>query len=448
MARSVIAAVLLCGCFHAPAYSPQRSVATWREMQANTPEPGSPTQGQGASDALTAAQAYEFALRHNPELAIAEAEAEVAAAEVGAAKQIENPQLRLTNFGVDDAVRGTPGLNMALRAPIPRPGTVRARVQGARLAAEGAQGQTEAARRLLRADIDRLYARLAMLHADLEEVTRAATLGDERQQQIRDRVERAVSTRVDLALVGLARAEAADEAGRLRDELATTEAELARVIGPGAPRKYQVDPAVLRVADVELDHDALTERALRSRPELRATQARVGAASAAVYLERSKAWPWLSWAQVGYGIGSVANTSANMTATQVPVSFGLALDLPIFSWNRGEIRVARAVQRQRELEERAGVANVASEVDEALARVERATARITEIETDLLPAVDEAVREAEAALAAGALDPVTASEVAARQVAARRLHLAALYERREAIISLEAAVGGSLAPRR
>ena len=437
MARSVIAALLLCGCFHAPGYSPQRSLATWREMQAATPA-GSVTRAgaSAADDALTADQAYALALRNNPELAVTEAEAEVVAAEIGAAKQIENPQLRLTNFGLDDAVRGAPGLNMGLRAPIPRPGTVRARVAGARMAAEGAQGQTEAARRLLRAEIDRRYARLAMLYADLDEVTHAATLGDQRQQQIRERVERAVGTRMDLALAELTRAEAIDDASRLRDELATTESELARLIGPGAPRNYRVDPATLRVTDVELDPEALTEQALRSRPELRATQTRVGEAAAAVYLERSKAWPWLSWAQVGYAIGSNAAT--------IPVSFGLALDLPIFSWNRGEIRAARARQRQRELEERAGVASVAAEVGEALARVERATARIAEIEATLLPRVDEAVREAEAALAAGALDPMAAGEVAARRVKARRLHLAALYERRDAMISLEAAVGGRL----
>jgi len=208
------------------------------------------------------------------------------------------------------------------------------------------------------------------------------------------------------------------------------------LLGPGAPRNYRVDPAALRVTDVELGPEALTEQALRSRPELRATQTRVGEAAAAVYLERSKAWPWLSWAQVGYAIGSNAPT--------IPVSFGLALDLPIFSWNRGEIRAARARQRQRELEERVGVASVAAEVGEALARVERATARIAEIEATLLPTVDEAVRQAEAALAAGALDPVAAGEVAARRVTARRLHLAALYERRDAMISLEAAVGGRL----
>lgn len=441
MARAVI--VLAClaggGCFHAPAYSPQRSLATWREMQAARPASGPSTPADKAAprDAgLTAAQAYALALAHNPELAVAEAQAEVAAAEVDAARQIDNPELRLTNFRVDDAVQARPGLNLGLRAPIPRPGTVRARVHSARLAADGAQGETEAARRQLRARIDRLFARLALLHADLEEVARVATLHAERQRQIRERVDRAVATRVDLALAELAQAEAADETGRLRDELARTEAELDRVVGPGPARSYRVDPAELRIVDRELDRDALTEMALRGRPELHRVQSAVGQAQAAEYLARSEAWPWLKWAQVSYYIGPNATPSA--------WGFGLALDLPVFSWNRGEIRAAKALVRQRELEERAGVAAVAGEVEQALARVDRATARVQEIERGLLPRVDEAAREAEAALAAGALDPLAASEIEARRVAARRLHLAALFERRDAIIALEAAIGAPL----
>ena len=377
-----------------------------------------------------------MALRHNPALAVTEAEAEVVAAEVGAAKQIDNPTLRVTNFGVDDAVRGTPGINLGLRAPVPRPGTVRARVQGARMAAEAAQGETEAARRLLRMEIDVRYARLALLRADLEEVRRAAELGEAREQQVRARVEQGVGTRVELALAAMARAEAVDEAARIREEEAQTQAELARLIGPGAPREYRTGRGELEAVAVTLDGAALTERALRARPELRASQTRVAAAAAAVYLARSEAWPWLSWAQVNYNIGANASSSA--------LGFGLALDLPVFSWNRGEIRVARALQRQRELEERASVAEVASEVEEALARVERASARVREIEGGLLRTVEEAGREAQAALAAGALDPLKASEVAERGVKARRLHLGALFERRAAIIALEAAVGAAV----
>ena len=120
MAHPLIPAALvalLTGCFHAPAYSPQRSVATWNDMQA-APPAGTPSAGPAAAkdelaDALTADQAYALALANNPELAVAEAEAEVAAAGVGVAKQVENPTLRFTNFRVDDTAgephRDAPG---------------------------------------------------------------------------------------------------------------------------------------------------------------------------------------------------------------------------------------------------------------------------------------------------------------------------------------------------
>lgn len=442
MARAVVAtlALLLAGCFHAPAYSPQRSVATWREMQASRPaaaaEGGRADKASAPADGLTAQQAYALALANNPELAVAEAEAEVAEAEIAAARQIENPELRLTNFRVDDAIAARPGMNLGLRAPIPRPGSVRAKVQGARLAADAAAGERDDARRQLRATIFRLYARIALLRADIEEVTKAAALRAERSKQIAARVDRAVATRVELSLAELSHAETEDEAARLRDELGRTEAELQRAIGPGAPRSFIVDAADLRGTDVALDDDALIDQALRARPELRTGQTRVGEARAAHYLARSEAWPWFKWAQVSYYVGPGSTAQA--------FGFGIALDVPLFSLNRGEIRAAQALVRQRELEERAGVAMVAGEVSEARARVERASARVQDIEERLLPRVEAAAREAEAALAAGALDSLAAGEVEARRVEARRMLLAAQFERRDAIIALEAAVGAPL----
>lgn len=438
---AALVALLLTGCFHAPAYSPQRSVATWNDMQA-APPAGTPSAAGPAAakdelaDALTADQAYALALANNPELAVAEAEAEVAAAGVGVAKQVENPTLRFTNFRVDDTAGSKTNFNLGLRAPIPRPGSVHARVKQARLAADSVASETEAARRLLRAQIDRRYARLALLRADLDELGRAATLGDTRRGQLKDRLDRQAATQVDVALADLDHAETLEEASRLRDELARTEAELTRLLGPGPPRKFRVDPDALGARAVPLDMPGLTEQALRARPELRGAQSRVSEAEAAVYLARGQAYPWLSWAQVNYYFGA--------TSTPAAFGFGLALDVPLFSWNRGEIKAARALVRQRQAEERASVATVAGEVGEALARVERANTRVQEIETTLLPRVDAAARAAEAALAAGALDPLQASEIEARRVAARRLHLAALHARRDALIDLELAIGGPL----
>lgn len=445
MARALIlaAALVLPGCFHARPYSSQRTVATWREMQA-PPSTGHATTSPGAEapapgEALDAEQAYAVALANSPDLAVLEARAEVAAAEVKAARQLDNPQLRLTNFNIDEAIADRPGLNVGLRVPIPRPGTVRARAQGAQAGAEAEASAAEDARRQLRAGIYRRFARLAMLTADLDHVTRAAELQAARRDQVGARVEQAVATRLDAALAGVAHAEARDEVARIRAEIDRIHGELELLLGTGGPHQFRVDPGELQVRDVALDRGALTEQAMAARPELRAVQSRVGEAEAEAYVARSKAWPWFDWAQVQYRAGP--------TSTPASFGFGVALTLPIFSWNRGEIRAARALVRQRTLEERAQIAAVAREVDEAVARVERTAARVRELERDLLPQVEAAAREAEAALAAGSLDAVKAQEIAARMLAARRIHGAALLAHREAVIDLEAAVGAPLGRR-
>lgn len=435
-----VAAMSIAACASAPAVSPERAIATWREMQVGHPRGALPESAAAAlagGDALTVEQAYALALANNPELAVVEARAEVATAEIGAARQLQNPSVRVSNVGVDDAAPGRIGFNMGLRAPIPRPGSVRARADAARHAAAGAHGEAEAARRQLRARVYRLFARLAWLTADLEEVSRAVSLCEERQRQLQARVARAVATEVALAMAEVARAEAADEVRKLRAELARVEAELARVVGPGPAFSVRVDQAQLDIDALVLDPAALTEQALRSRPELRAVQTKVGQARSAITLARVEAAPWISWAQVNYFFGPGPAT---------PSSFGVgfAVDVPLLSLNRGKIKTAKAIMRQRQVEERAEVAAIAGEVDEAIARAQRADARVQEIEHDLLPQVDAAARQADAALVAGTLDVVEVLDIEARRVAARRLHLAARFERRDALIELEAAVGAPL----
>lgn len=444
MARALIvagAALLLAGCFHARSYSSDRAVATWRAMQTrksavatSAERPGDPP--PGTTDSLSAEQTYALALGNNPDLAVLAARAEVAAAEVAAAKQLDNPQLRLTNFSMEDAIAGAPGVNVGMRVPIPRPGTIRARVQGAERAADAQQSLTDDARRQLRARIYKLFARMAKLNLELEHVHQAAALRASRRDQVSARVQQSVATRLDAALAEVAHAEAVDETARLRDELAAVQAELEQLAGAATPLRFHVDPGELQLRDRALDLDALTEQAIAARPELRTAQDGVGRAEADVYLARSKAWPWFDWAQLQYRAGP-GSTAASF-------GFGVALTLPIFSLNRGEVRAKKAVLRQRELEERARIAAIAREVGGALTRVEQTARRVRELEQGLLPQLDVAAQEADAALAAGSLDLVAANEIAVRVVSARRLHTAALLAHREALIDLEAAIGGPL----
>lgn len=445
IARLLALACLAPACFKAPAVSGQRSLATWHDMR-QAPPPSGPASKSSApkpGDALSADQAYALALARNPDLAVAEAEADVAEAEIAAARQLDNPQLRVTNFQIDEASR-RPGFNLGLRAPIPRPGSLHARVQAAKSTATGAQARADAARRQLRSRIDRLYARLALLTADLDELTRAGELAGQRLDQLRARVERAVATRIDLSLAVVDHAELIDEASRVRGEKARTEAELTAVVAPGATLRYQVAAADLAAADVPRDRDALIDRAVASRPEPRGRQSATDAAEAEVYLARNEVWPWLSWAQINYSINpTTAGTGTSSVAYANAFGFAVALDLPLLSWNRGKIKAARARARQASMEERAAVAAVAAEVEAALARVEAADRRLRDLEQNLLPQVEDAARAADEALAAGGLALEAVLEIHERRIAARRLHLAALYERRDAVLELEAAVGAA-----
>lgn len=443
MARALtllVCASLCGGCYHAQNYSPATTQAKWRAIAADRgPGTQRPSPTPSGTSGLTAEQVYELAVENSAEIATNQADAAVAEAEIGAERQIDNPQLRFTGFNVDDVMASQTQMNIGLRVPIPRPGSVRARVAAARHTAVGERAVAEETKRWLRSDIYKLFAELAKLKAELAEAKKNTTLIGERRTQIAARAQMQVSTALDVALIEVSYSEAVHDEARIADELSAIEGELSRLAGLRGANNFAVESGDLSLIDVALDREALIELAMASRPELRTVAAEVAAADAEVHVAKGEAWPWFDWAQIQYRSSPDRDPAA--------FGFGVALTLPVFSWNRGAIKATKAAKRGRELEERARIVAVANEVDAALLRVENTAARVTQLETDLIPKVEAARREAEAALAGGALDPLDASEIDERAVEAERLRLDALLEHREAVIDLETAVGVPLTGR-
>ena len=162
---------------------------------------------------------------------------------------------------------------------------------------KGEASWTEDAKRQLHARIETLYARLAKHTADLEHAERATQLRALRRDEIAARAEQAVATRLDVAMAQVLQAEAMQDQAKIRDELASVEGELRRMIGAVEPVTFAVDSTALQVMDTELDRAVLTERAMASRPELRAAHSRIVEAQSEAYIARSEAWPWFDWAQ-------------------------------------------------------------------------------------------------------------------------------------------------------
>jgi cobalt-zinc-cadmium efflux system outer membrane protein len=440
MARALILLPIAAaaGCFHATPYSRTAAQEQWRaqrdEETARTAATATAAESP-AGTALTADEIYELALVHSPDVTVLSATTEAAIAEIQAAGQLENPQLRLTSFNIDDVLANQPALNIGLRMPIPRPGTIRARVAGAKHAAEGQRGLTEDAKRLLREQIELLFAQLTVLTADLEHAEQAAALHAERRKQLDLRVGLAVSTNVDVAMAAVEEAEARNDLAEIRDAIGLAEEQLARLAGIHGPVQLQLDPELL-LTTAPVERDVLIERALASRPSLRSAQALVVEAEAEAHIARAEAWPWFDWVQLQYRAGPGSPPTA--------FGLGVSITLPALSWNRGAIKASKAVVRQRKAEHDSQVVAIADEVDAAAATVERTRERVLALERELLPAIAVATSEARSALETGAIDALAANEVETKAVAAKRAHLAALLEHREAVVLLEALVGGQI----
>ncbi|MBV1860063.1 MAG: TolC family protein [Nannocystaceae bacterium] len=431
---------LLSGCYHAAPYSPAVAEAQWLSIGDTSfgaaPSPETDEESSTPVPVLTAEQTYTMAVAHSEAVVASAARAEVATAEVAASRQLENPQLRLTDLNVDEIRADETAMDIAVRVPIPRPGSIKTRVEGAKQLAQAQHSRTDDARRLLRAQVFKLHARLAMLAADRKYTEQATELRTARRDQVTARVESRVATNLDAALAEVSLAEAKRAQSAVDDDIAATNRALARLAGVSGPVRFSADPSQLSASGGALDHTALVARAIATRPELHAAHYRVNAALADVHLAKGEAWPWFEWAQVQY--------MAAPDATPSSLGFGVALTLPVFSWNRRKIRANKARVHQREAEQRAGIVAVATEVAAAVARVERTATVAADIERDLLPAVERARKEAEKALGAGALGPIEAGDIEARAVEAQRIHLAALLDHRDAMIDLEAAIGGPI----
>lgn len=430
---SLVAFALAGGCFRESSPGEARALAVWHELdrveasRARAAATGSSSSGEMV---LGAEQAFALAAAASLDVAIEGAEADVDAAGVMAARQLENPELRLTNFRPGGLEGGRSNVDIAVRVPIPRPWNLHANARAARLAADASRTEVDEALRRLRARVLKLFARLAQLRGDQALVEQVVKLQAKRRTIVKSRVDRALATLLDLQLVDVSHQQRAAEIARIIDRVAAIEGELRRLCAAGPQVRFQIDVDALSRIEAPRDRIAATEQALTRRPDVRAAASRVGGAEAGAYVARGSAWPWFSWAQLGHTLpGSLGAWG-----------FGVTLEVPLLSWKRGQIKRADAQVRLRRLEEQAAVRDVVHEIDEALERVATTAAYARRIEAGLVAELDAAVQLAARASDGGALDPLRVVEVEIERVEARRRHLAALLEHREAVIDLEAAM--------
>jgi cobalt-zinc-cadmium efflux system outer membrane protein len=420
-------------------------------LLAASPAAAAPTSAEPspAAPVWTEADALAALGRGSPALADARAAEAAARGELTQAGLVPNPTLSLgaanlpvhantTPSGDGNGVANNLVTSVGIDQPIELGGKRGRRVAQARSALAAATASRADALRtatfeLRRAFWDAVRARERRALAE-QVLSRYA----ETTRITRARFESQDISAIDLEKVEL---EGAKHENDLADAVAaqrSSVAQLLALVGPAAPPTVQVQ-GDLAVKAPALDPERLTARARDARPDLAAARHATEAARAAVRVAEAQAVPDLT-------VGASYTRSRAIAAGDNPdaLAFTLALPLPLFHRNQGDIARARAEAERTQHAAAALEAQVRQEVLAAHARYAAAGEKVTRYEGGTLQRAERALSIAEKTWRAGDRSLLELLEAERTYIELRADYLDTLFELREARLQLERAVAAPL----
>jgi len=312
------------------------------------------------------------------------------------------------------------------------------RVSGANAEIRAAEADAAAERQRVRLDAARAFYRTALAQVGLEAMRDLAAWLDTVVAYNQSRVREGVAAEADLIRSELERDRAEAEATMQEADLARARADLAAFIGDPVERSSLL-VAIVDDAPMPLPDAPAPERAMPTRPDIRAARERLGAAGAAVSSERMSLIR-----QLGVTVGT--KRSAGTTS----LIAGVSMPFPLFDQNRGAIARAAAEREAASFDlaarERAARAETigASEAARLLTARMALLARPSRGE-EYLARADDARRIALGAYREGAIPLIQVIDAARARGEARLTYYQTLYAQHESVLELLVAQGVDLA---
>jgi outer membrane protein, heavy metal efflux system len=436
-----IASAALSACAAPPRISAgDHAIALYRERWARPP--GSDAKrpdSAGVPRTLSADEAVALAKRKSARLAELSAHVETAAAETLATDVYPNPEVRISQLRLDQLIDGSPRLEAAVRLSPARPGEIAAEVAEARAAEAEARAEARVGEIELESEIRWMFDDVRLLDAEIEALDAVAATRRRLAEQLRVRVEGALSTAVEEAAAALSAAEAEGDSAEQRARRATALAALLERLGieAGAPVRLVGEPVTeWPLADLPTE-EALVESALRSRPEIELAEARLAEADARGSLARGKRWPWFSFVQLGYEFSPATRTGLGWT-------FQAGIELPIFDTGRRGVLLSDAARAAAQRAFAAAVERVARDARDRLREARAAAVLVGEFRERALPAAARAAAESARALESRQIDVIRALAIDQRSVAAQVRYLRLLRTYRTAVAELRLVTSGRI----
>ena len=400
---------------------------------------GAPADVVDGERALTSDQAVAVALILNPELRAARRELGVAEGELVSAGLLSNPTISLGWLHVQGITTDFASGLIELGADWvpPRPGELDARKSLARARIDQVSAEVSAAEWRVATEVRTAHLRVQIAEEQLRLAEGLLKLQQRVRQFIRDK--RALGDATDLdasfaevecasALQGRALSAADVESARLQLNTLLGLPPRAEVVLEAAPAPPEPDLA-------QLDPGRLERLMLEHRPEVAAARGAYAQAEQRLRLACLASWPW-------FGVGPSFEREVGDDGSSVSkLGLGASLDLPILSYNQGEIASLVADRARLREEVRARIYLGQAELGEALRNL-RAQQRLIAIYHDAVqPALDENARLTEAGVALGDFDLVQLIASQDKALRTRSEFLAARLELGSAVFELERSIG-------
>jgi NodT family efflux transporter outer membrane factor (OMF) lipoprotein len=317
-------------------------------------------------------------------------------------------------------------------------GARRAERRAARDRVTAAAFDRDAAAVTIEAEVARAYLQHAALTDRLTLLDRNLAGARELERIVAIRFREGVATKVDTGLQAIEVRQLEAERHRLVEAQARTRNALAVLVGEEAPR-FALPQARLATLAVPAFNPAPPAALLVRRPDLRAAEARIAAASGDVAAARAAFLPSISLN--ASTLGQAAALSGPFAAT---VSAGASLLAPIFGRGRlrGQFAGASAAQAESVELYRRTLLTALAEAEDALAGVSQSAARQALLE-QVVAEAREALRLRRLQYIEGEADLRDVVDAQRLLVQAEDARTISLQERMTAAIDLYRAMGGS-----
>jgi cobalt-zinc-cadmium efflux system outer membrane protein len=398
-----------------------------------------PVQGSSSIDLV------RRALQSNAQLAATRLEIDRARARLRQAGLRPNPSMDFEQLNGVFNSPGERGTSIGFSLPLELAGQRGRRIDLARAALEAAEADVADRERRLTSEVRLAYIETLAALRELEVAQNLYTIDVETARVVEARVEEGDAAPLELNLlraeVDRLRARRALVEGRLQ----ASTARLKQLIGMAPGEQLQLREVLMAplLPDPPASLDAAVDLALSTRPDLRFARLSEDVAQAGYRLVKAQSAPQVTaFARYSNILGTFDDTPIGVLADRDRIlAFGVSVTLPIFNRNQGakaeaQLEITQA-QRRREFTESV----VRAEVTAAYRRYEAAQASVQAYERGVIARSEQNVQTMRAAYQVGAFRVTELLAEQRRLVDMQREMTEALAERYRALAELRAALG-------